>query len=370
MGQATSCTNLVHPHLDALMTGVVMLDQQLHISYMNASAESILDGSLRRLNGVPFFSLFSYTSLDPAILRHALQDEQSVSDSDVSLIFHDGHRITIEFVAQPLRDQRRDLQILLELRQVDQIRRINQENSQQQQLHAAHSMIRGLAHEIKNPLGGLRGAAQLLAGELQDAGLQDYTDLIISQADRLRNLVDRMLGSHQLPERKPHNLHAILERVVQVAQLSSGNAINWQRDYDPSLPDLTAAGEGLEQAFLNIVMNACEAMDNGSAQQGTLTIRTRIIHQQTIYGNRYRHCALVVVEDTGCGIPEPIRDTLFYPMVSGRAGGTGLGLSIAQNIIHQHAGKIEVQSEPGHTQFLLYLPYAETLSSGGQNGAE
>jgi len=360
------CTNVVQPHLDQLLTAVVLLDEHLCITYMNAAAEAILDGSLRRFQQQPFFSLFHYSSLDPIVVQHALHDQQSVSDSDVTLVLHDGQRITIEFIAQPLRQANGQLSILLELRQMDQIRRINQEATQQQQLQAAQSMVRGLAHEIKNPLGGLRGAAQLLASELDDAMLREYTDLIISQADRLSTLVDRMLGSHQLPQRQQANIHALLEQVIKVARLSTGAQIDWLRDYDPSLPELTMAPEQLEQVFLNIVMNACDALleqvcDYEHVAPPTVTVRTRIAHQQTIHGKRYRQCAVVVIQDNGPGIPKSLRDTLFYPMVSGRAGGTGLGLSIAQNLVHQHAGKIEVQSEPGCTEFSVYLPYIETL---------
>ncbi|WP_244441592.1 nitrogen regulation protein NR(II) [Pseudidiomarina atlantica] len=356
----TDCTNLVHPDWDQLLTGIVQLDEQFHITYMNAAAETILDGSRKRLLNTPLFSLFSFSSLDPQVLRHAMREQQSVSDSDVTWIFHDGQRLTVEFIAQPLSQQ----QVLLELRQVDQIRRINQENSQQQQLQAAHSIVRGLAHEIKNPLGGLRGAAQLLASELNDSELTEYTDLIMQQADRLRNLVDRMLGSHELPKRTAMNLHAVIENVIAIAQLSAPKQIQIQRDYDPSLPELTMAPDAIEQAVLNVVMNAIEALSDQAT--GLITVRTRILHQQTLYGQRYRQCAVVEVQDNGPGIPEQLKDTLFYPMVSGRAGGTGLGLAITQNVVHQHAGKVEVLSEPGDTRFLLYLPYIETRSTATQ----
>lgn len=360
-----------HALLDQLLTAVVVLDSRLQIQYMNAAAETLLDGSRRRLLEAPFFSLFADSSLDEAVLQQALAEQQSVSDSEVLLAFHDGQRVTVEFSAQPMANgpSQSEHYALLELRQVDQIRKINQENSQQQQLLAAQTMIRGLAHEIKNPLGGLRGAAQLLASELPDPALREYTDLIMSQADRLRNLVDRMLGSYRLPQRQPHNVHAVLEQVIQLAQLSAEQqqqAVKWQRDYDPSLPDLTMAAEGLEQSLLNIVMNAIEAQHNVNQSDGVITLRTRIAHQQTIYGKRYRHCAVVSVSDNGPGIPAQLRDTLFYPMVSGRAGGTGLGLSIAQTIVHQHAGKIDVESVPGHTEFTVYLPYIETRVRNGQ----
>lgn len=362
----------MQPNLDQLLTAVVLLDDQLRIRSMNAAAEAILDGSLRRFIKQPFFSLFHFSSLDPLLIQHALHDEQSVSDSDVTLILHDGQRITIEFIAQPLRQPDGSLSILLELRQIDQIRRINQETTQQQQLHAAQSMVRGLAHEIKNPLGGLRGAAQLLASELPDAALKEYTDLIIRQADRLSLLVDRLLGSHELPQRKLGNIHALLEHVIDVARLGAGPSIEWVRDYDPSLPELNMAAEQLEQVFLNLAMNACDALlesqsASNAPQQPQITIRSRIALQQTIHGKRYRHCAIVTVQDNGPGIADNLRDTLFYPMVSGRAGGTGLGLSIAQNLVHQHGGKIEVRSEPGLTEFSVYLPYSDTLCNMPSN---
>ncbi|WP_241970287.1 nitrogen regulation protein NR(II) [Pseudidiomarina aquimaris] len=355
----TDCTKMVQPDFDQLLTAIVQLDAQLHIRYMNTAAETLLDGSRKRLLNTPLFSLFSFSSLEPEVLRHALRDQQSVSDSDVTWIFHDGQRITIEFIAQPLQSHNGEFQVLLELRQVDQIRRINQENSQQQQLQAAHSIVRGLAHEIKNPLGGLRGAAQLLASELKDQELHEYTDLIISQADRLRNLVDRMLGSHELPQRETTNVHEVIERVIAVAKLSAAANIEFIRDYDPSLPELTMAADAIEQAILNVVMNACEALQQGS-NKGKIFLRTRVLHQQTLYGQRYRQCAVIEIQDNGPGVPEQLKETLFYPMVSGRAGGTGLGLAITQNAVHQHAGKVELLSEPGDTRFLLYLPYIET----------
>ncbi|RUO63792.1 nitrogen regulation protein NR(II) [Pseudidiomarina insulisalsae] len=359
---------MVQPDFDQLLTAIVQLDARLHIRYMNAAAEALLDGSRKRLLNAPLFSLFSFSSLEPEVLRHAMRDQQSVSDSDVTWVFHDGQRITIEFIAQPLRNDDGEAQVLLEFRQVDQIRRINQETSQQQQLQAAHSIVRGLAHEIKNPLGGLRGAAQLLASELADKALHEYTDLIISQADRLRNLVDRMLGSHELPKRMTTNVHEVIERVIAVAELSAPKRIRFVRDYDPSLPELTMAADAIEQAILNVVMNACEALAERE-QQGQISLRTRVLHQQTLYGQRYRQCAVIEVQDNGPGVPEQLKETLFYPMVSGRAGGTGLGLAITQNAVHQHAGKVEVLSEPGDTRFLLYLPYVETRQSHS-NGQE
>lgn len=348
---------------DHLLTAIVVLDEKMVIQYMNAAAETLLDGSSRRLVGTPFYSHFRYLSVDQEVLASALSHQQSVSDTEVEMVFHDQQRILVELATQPLpaevltpgaKGSTKDL-LLLELRRVDQVRKINQENSQHQQLLAVQSLVRGLAHEIKNPLGGLRGAAQLLAAELPKAGLEltEYTDLIISQADRLRALVDRLLGPHRFPERKACNLHQLLEQVIKVVQLDAQGNLQVQRDYDPSLPEMHIAGDAIEQALLNMVANASEVLEGN----GEILIRTRVVHQQTIYGKRYRQCAVVSIIDPGPGIPAELSDTLFYPMVSGRAGGTGLGLSIAQTAVHQHAGKIEVDSRPGYTEFKIFLPY-------------
>jgi len=348
----SSLSSFVPSLCDHLLTAIVVLDEKMVIQYMNAAAETLLDGSTRRLVGTPFYSHFRYLSIDQDVLASALTHQQSVSDSEVEMVFHDQQRILVELATQSLPDA---AGLLLELRRVDQLRKINQENSQHQQLLAVQSLVRGLAHEIKNPLGGLRGAAQLLAAELPKAGLEltEYTDLIISQADRLRGLVDRLLGPHRFPERKACNVHQLLEQVIKVVQLDAQGQLQVQRDYDPSLPEMHIAGDAIEQALLNIVANASEVLGG----KGAIIVRTRVVHQQTIYGKRYRQCAVVSVIDHGPGIPIELADTLFYPMVSGRAGGTGLGLSIAQTAVHQHAGKIEVESRPGYTEFKIFLPY-------------
>lgn len=343
---------------DALQTAVVLLDARLQVTYVNAAAETLLDGSAKRLLGTPFYSHFRELSLPETLLMQALAEGYSVADSEVEAVLHDGQRMLIEFMAQPyvMAPTDKAPHLLLELKRVDQVRRINQESSQQQQLKAAQALVRGLAHEIKNPLGGLRGAAQLLASELTDTSLLEYTDLIMRQADRLRQLVDKLLGSSQLPERSLVNLHALLEQVLQVIRIEFGDKIKLVRDYDPSLPELEVAAEALEQALLNLALNACQAMPNG----GTLTLKTRVAHQQTIHGKRYRQTAVISVEDTGHGIPAAISHTLFYPMVTARDGGTGLGLSIAQTAVYQHEGKIDVDSEPGRTRFQVLLPYTQT----------
>ena len=212
--------------------------------------------------------------------------------------------------------------------------------------------MKGVAHEVKNPLGGIRGAAQLLAGELGNPDLQEYTDIIISEVDRLHTLVDRMLGPRERMESEPTNIHEITEHVRQLIEAEAKGGLEIERDYDPSLPEFSADGGQLTQAVLNLVRNAWQACGKG----GQISLRTRVLRQFTVGGSRYKLvCALQVIDD-GPGVSEELLPRLFLPMVTGNAKGTGLGLSIAQRIANQHGGLIQVQSEPGNTCFTLLLP--------------
>ena len=240
---------------------------------------------------------------------------------------------------------------------MDNQRRLSQEQLQHAQQIAARDLVRGLAHEIKNPLGGLRGAAQLLSKALPDPALKEYTQVIIEQADRLRNLVDRMLGSNKLPSLAMTNIHEVLERVASLIEAEAQGSITLVRDYDPSIPDLLIDREQLIQAVLNIVRNALQALSAQSdLRLGRISLRTRTLRQFTIGHTRHRLVVKMEIIDNGPGIPPELQETIFYPMVSGRPDGTGLGLAITQNIISQHQGLIECESHPGHTVFSIFLP--------------
>ncbi|PSW03448.1 nitrogen regulation protein NR(II) [Photobacterium lipolyticum] len=338
--------------LDNLVTAVLLLDEKLTIRYVNPAAEQLLSFSKRRLLNTCFPELLQHSSLDIGLVQATLQSGQGLADSDVTFVI-DGKHHTLELNASPISWQK-ELLILLELKPIDQQRRISQELSQHAQQQAAKELVRGLAHEIKNPLGGLRGAAQLLEKALPDPSYIEYTQMIIEQADRLRNLVDRLLGPQRPGQRQVDNIHVVLEKVRQLVSLDCGVNIQIHRDYDPSLPDFTMDPEQLEQAILNIVSNAALALQQING--GNITLKTRTAHQTLIHGLRHRIAAKIDIIDDGPGIPREIQDTLFYPMVTGREGGTGLGLSIARNLIDQHQGKIEVVSWPGHTKFTIYLP--------------
>ncbi|OBP16971.1 two-component system sensor histidine kinase NtrB [Rheinheimera sp. SA_1] len=327
----------------------MVLDAQLQVQHFNTACCALLSIGEKRLQNHYFPALFQFSDLHASHLVSTLTTKQGFGVSDVNCVLPDGRHILIDITASALETELPAL--LIELRQVDQQRKISMESLQQHQHLAARELIRGLAHEIKNPLGGLRGAAQLLEETLNEEQ-KEYTQLIIAQADRLRNLVDRLLGPYKPPQRLVSNMHQIIERVSQLAQMDNPSGVQFVRDYDPSIPDFLLDPELIEQSLLNIVRNAQQVLPNG----GQIVLQSRILHQHTIHGRRHRLVATIKVIDNGPGIPADIKDTLFYPMVSGKPGGTGLGLSIAQTLIHQHDGWIDCESWPGRTEFTLYLP--------------
>lgn len=334
--------------LSSLIASILLLDEELAIHYANPAAQQLLAQSSRKLFGTPLPDLLGYFSLNIELMRESLNAGQGFTDNEVTLVI-DSRAHIFSLTAQRLADKF----ILLELAPMDNQRRLSQEQLQHSQQIAARELVRGLAHEIKNPLGGLRGAAQLLAKALPDPSLTEYTRVIIEQADRLRNLVDRLLGPQRPGYHVTQSIHQVVERVFQLVSLEKSANVTLLRDYDPSLPELTHDPEQIEQVLLNITRNAMQALGETG---GTITLRTRTAFQLTLHGVRYRLAARIDIEDDGPGIAPQLQDTLFYPMVSGREGGTGLGLSIARNLIDQHSGKIEFNSWPGHTEFSVYLP--------------
>ncbi|MBJ7223309.1 MULTISPECIES: nitrogen regulation protein NR(II) [unclassified Brenneria] len=334
--------------LNSLINSILLLDNDLSIHYSNPAAQQLLAQSSRKLSGTPLPDLLGYFSLNIDLMRESLDSGQGFTDNEVTIVI-DGKAHIMSLTAQRIQNNF----ILLEMAPMDNQRRLSQEQLQQAQQQAARDLVRGLAHEIKNPLGGLRGAAQLLSKALPDPALTEYTKVIIEQADRLRNLVDRLLGPQQPGLHVTQTIHQVAERVCQLVSLEKPDNVTLVKDYDPSLPELTHDPDQIEQVLLNIMRNALQALGE---EGGTITLRTRTAFQLTLHGVRYRLAARIDIEDDGPGIPAQLQDTLFYPMVSGREGGTGLGLSIARSLIDQHSGKIEFNSWPGHTEFSVYLP--------------
>lgn len=338
-----------------LVTAIIILNEDLCIVYINPAAEALLNKSLYRIYNSEAHHIFENTSINDTRLKQLLATGQIFTDSDIVVELNENHRFTAEVTASSVEFDKQP-HVLLELKQIDQQKEISLEVFQQQQWIAARDLIKGLAHEIKNPLGGLRGAAQLLSIEI-NSDQKEYTAMIIEQADRLTNLVDRLLGPNQLPQMKLHNIHSVLEKVYKVVNFSNNEDINIRRDYDPSIPDIECDEEKLQQAVLNIVNNAIQAID----KENIITLKTRIASNTAIHGKRVKLAIELTIIDDGPGIPKNIQDTLFYPMVSGRSNGTGLGLSISQTLIKQHHGKLTCHSRPGHTEFTILLPLSSTL---------
>ncbi|KXJ31302.1 MULTISPECIES: nitrogen regulation protein NR(II) [Pseudomonas] len=350
-------TDVIHRLLlDNLTTAVILLDAELRLEYMNPAAEMLLAISGQRSHGQFISELFTESPEALQALRQAVDHAHPFTKREALLISTSGNSLTVDYAVTPILDRHNTL-LLLEVHPRDRLLRITKEEAQLSKQETTKLLVRGLAHEIKNPLGGIRGAAQLLARELPEEALKDYTNVIIEEADRLRNLVDRMLGSNKLPKLAVTNVHEVLERVCSLVEAESQGLINLVRDYDPSIPDLMIDREQMIQAVLNIVRNAMQAISQqNELRLGRVTLRTRTLRQFTIGHHRHRLVCKVEITDNGPGIPPDLQETIFYPMVSGRPDGTGLGLAITQNIITQHQGLIECESHPGHTAFSIFLP--------------
>jgi len=248
--------------------------------------------------------------------------------------------------------------VIVELVEVQQQARQDREERALEQAQATKELIRNLAHEIKNPLGGIRGAAQLLEMEVESKALAEYTRVIIHEADRLQALVDRLLAPHRKPHRVADvNIHEVCERVRSLVLAEFPRGLRLDRDYDISIPDVRGDREQLIQAVLNVVRNAAEALeDRIAAGDACIVLRTRVARQVTIGKHRHRLALELHVEDNGPGVPESIRDRIFFPLVSGREGGSGLGLTLARTFVQQHQGTVECESEPGKTVFTILIP--------------
>jgi two-component system nitrogen regulation sensor histidine kinase GlnL len=250
--------------------------------------------------------------------------------------------------------------LLVEITDVTRRAKITRENALLIQHGAGRQMIRQLAHEIKNPLGGIRGAAQLLERQLPEEELREYTDVVISETDRLAALVDTLLGPGGPPNKKPVNIHELIEYVIRIVDAEDHRRLDIRRDYDPGLPLIDLDRDQVVQALLNLVRNAVAALDG----QGTITLRSRAITNFTIGDVLHRVIARIEIEDDGPGIPDDLQDSIFYPLVTTREDGTGLGLPAAQELMSRHGGLIEFESRPGRTVFYVNIPLDQTELAG------
>lgn len=345
-----------HSLIDHLNTAVLVLDGDRRIDQLNPAAEALLNLGGQRLQGAPIELLLSSDS--EALIKLNSYASETYTRRQSRWQLPGGQAITVDFTVTPLSDN----ELLLEVVPVDRLLKLSNEQSLVAAQATTRNLIRGLAHEIKNPLGGIRGAAQLLEKELQrmlpSADYSEYTQVIIDETDRLRNLVDRMLGPRKIIKRAELNVHEVLERVAGVIRADSCEKLTIVRDYDPSLPDIQGDSELLIQALLNIARNAQQALAEANIDSPELILRSRIQRRFSIGTQLHPLVCRIDICDNGPGIAADLKQTIFYPMISGRAEGTGLGLSIAQELVGQHGGLIECDSEPGATCFSIFLPYS------------
>ena len=374
--------------LDLLAAAIVLVDRGLTVRYANPAAENLFELSSKNFVGHTITEIFQDGVLDAAV-EYSRANSCSYTEHDLKIGtvgrgklqlsctvspveregWVEGWQVRASpLVAQPpVRGGRRRATVpapatgrsanvsqglLLEFRHIEQQMKIAREERLLDQNQANRELIRNLAHEIKNPLGGIRGAAQLLDRELGRPNLHEYTQVIMKEADRLQSLMDRLLTPHRLPHPAPLNMHEVLERVRSLILAEYPQGIAIRRDYDTSAPLLNGDREQMIQVVLNVVRNAAQAMKGN----GQITLRTRVARQVTLARKRHKHALELQIRDTGPGIPEEMRERIFYPLVSGREGGSGLGLTLAQTFVTQHGGTLTFDSQPGNTTFTLLLP--------------
>jgi two-component system nitrogen regulation sensor histidine kinase GlnL len=337
--------------LDHLTSAVVVCNDALQVCYMNPAAEALFRTSEQHSAGTSLQELLHYDAAAFGDLPEIFDTGQSITKRASEFRVRDGSHVIADLTASLDSLSRR---LIIELQPINRLLRINRDDHSVFSQQTTRELIRGFAHEIKNPLGGLRGAAQLLQRQLGDNELTEYTRIIIEEADRLTGLVDRMLGPNRELDIAETNVHEILERVVILVDAEMPGRIEFARDYDPSLPNVRADQAQLIQALLNITRNACQALQDTRNPQ--IALKTRAVRQFTIGAARHRLVTQIDITDNGPGISAEMMGRIWFPMISGRVDGTGLGLAITQTIIGQHNGVIECESRPGNTCFSVFLP--------------
>jgi len=339
--------------LELLSTAVLLLDEGLHVTYANPAAETLFAQGRSHLVGIAFDEALPGNDEFVERLSQAMATETGFNDNDL-LLEVEGYPAHLHCVTSPV-EAAGEARLVLEFRELEQQLKIAREAKLAEQQEANRQLIRNLAHEIKNPLGGIRGAAQLLERELADPEQREFTQVIVKETDRLQSLMNRLLTPSRLPRVETLNIHEVTERVRTLLSAEFPQGLSVRRDYDTSLPDLQGDKEQLIQAILNVARNAAQALGG----QGEIRMETRIARQVTIARNRYRHAIAISIEDDGPGVPPDLGEKIFNPLVSGREGGHGLGLPLAQSYVSQHHGLIEFDSAPGHTRFTILLPVIE-----------
>lgn len=351
--------------LDNLNTAVVLLDKKLCVLCINPAAEMLLGVSNKKITSRSMDHLFLDKDLI-AQVAEALRSNHPFTQRE-KIIHVQDHTVTVDFTVQLIQVADNQQCLLIEFNQLERHLRISREENLLAQHETVRALLRGVAHEVKNPLGGIRGAAQLLERELNNPELAEYTQVIIDEADRLKKLVNGMMGTNVLPHRMLINIHSVTERVRSLLKTDKSRNVKIFFDYDTSIPEVYIDPEHLIQAVLNIVRNAAQALseqdaqvdEKGQERENIITIKTRIMRHFNVSHKRHKLVAKMDIIDNGPGISEKMQERIFMPLITGRAEGTGLGLSIAQSLISQNGGLIECHSHPGKTVFSLMLPITD-----------
>ena len=338
--------------IDHLSTAVLLFDRDLRLCSINSAGEHLLSVSQRRVSGQRPDEILPNSPFFAEAIKRSLESGSICIEHGIDLNLQNEQSITVDCMITPIIDGEKYTEVVVELVDSNSFIRVMREANLQAVHDAAKISVRGMAHEVRNPLGGIRGAAQLLERELNNSELTEYTKIIISEADRLRNFIDRMLTPNVHPDITRFNIHEILEYVVGVVVAESDTGLNLTRDYDPSIPDIHADREQIIQAVLNLLRNAVQAID----ENGTICLKTRTQRKITIQNKLHKLILRIEIIDNGPGIPPDIESGVFYPMVTGRSEGTGLGLTIAQSLIQSHGGLIEYERKQEKTCFRVLLP--------------
>jgi len=338
--------------IENIYTAVLVIDKDLCLTHINTAGENLLSLSQRKIRGQSIAEIFPGIGNFAATIKRSLISKQPYMEWGMNLKLSNSKAVTVDCRMTPWLMDDDCQEVIVEMVDAHSYARILREENLSILHDAARKSLQGMAHEIKNPLGGLRGAAQLLEQELKGNALTEYTQIIINEADRLRNLVDRMISPNGKQYPSDTNIHEVLEYVVNLVESEVSYKLDVLRDYDPSLPVINVDREQLIQAFLNVFRNAVQAID----VNGQISLRSRITRRTTIRQHYYKIAVEIEIIDDGPGVPEEIEGGIFYPMVTGRAEGTGLGLSIAQSLIQSHGGIIEYERADKHSIFKILLP--------------
>lgn len=340
--------------VDTLNSSIVCLNKDWTINYVNFAAEELFSSSASGLYGKNIHQLFS--QVEPNTITAKLEafsaDSFAITEHAAKITLANGKSISADYSIYPIDSTDNTEQILIEIKKLDWQSKITREEFTNLKKQASLQFAQGMAHEIKNPLGGIRGAAQLLDRELNEPQMRQYTEVIINEVDRLTALINNMLGPNTEIVKSPLNILEVLEHIRRLMIAAESTRINIKIDYDPSIPELMGDKRQLIQALLNIVQNAAQSIDN----TGEIIFKTRIGRRFTVGKVTHPLVVQVDISDNGNGISAEIKDTIFLPMVTNKAEGSGLGLPIAQEIVSRHGGIIIFESSPQGTTFSTILP--------------